>query len=112
MRSRHYAINIDIPSNIPFEEHPVKSRLGDIYQAPPLYPLAPEMEDDGSLLQIGAIPSFQRPFKGQAPVDCQNGFHLLAANGKLLNNSSAGNLKYFIFIIYIMTLITHNEVDT
>lgn len=67
MRSRYYAINIDIPSNIPFEEHAVKSRLGDIDQAPPLYPLAPEMRDDGSLLQIGAIPSFQRPFK----VKCQ-----------------------------------------
>lgn len=38
MRSRYYAINIDITSNIPFEEHAVKSRLGDIDQAPPLYP--------------------------------------------------------------------------
>lgn len=50
MRSWYYAINIDIPSNIPFEEHAVKSSLGDIDQAPPSYPLAQEMEDDGSLL--------------------------------------------------------------
>lgn len=50
MRSWYYAINIDIPSNIPFEEHAVKSSLGDIDQALPLYPLAPEMEDGSSLL--------------------------------------------------------------
>lgn len=82
MRSRYYAINIDIPSNIPFEEHVVKAKLGDTDQALPLYPLALKMEDVACGWRLGQSLHIKDPLRSSL-----SGIHLLVANeleGKII----------------------------
>lgn len=75
MRSRYYAINIDIPSNIPFEEHVVKAKLGDTDQSLPLCPLALKMEDVAHGWRLGRSLHIKDPLRSSL-----SGILLLVAN--------------------------------
>lgn len=82
MRSWYYAINIDIPPNIPFEEYVVKAKLGDTNQALPLYPLALKMEAVAREWRLGRSLHIKDPLRSSL-----SGIHLLVANelrGKII----------------------------